>query len=139
MGKVKAKALFGTQRVVNVEILDERIVVIVVFKIRYNPTVEHLYLFGIGITACTNFVSEFFYLRVPQGCTAVGEIRSLRFADEILCGEQRYGNKCRYCQHRNFRHETFLAGISDESTEIHHLEHERDNHWKSSSMRQFNV
>lgn len=130
--EIKAKTLFGSQCFANIKVLDKGIAFIVVFKVRYDPTVERFYLFGIGVAVCTNFVSKFFRLRIPKGCTAVAKIRSLRFADEIVCCDQRDQNECRYRQYANFRHETVLAGTSYKSTEIQHLKHKRNNRWESN-------
>ena len=85
IGEIIADTFAGSQCVTNIEILDEGVIIIIVLEVMNDPTIDRLYLFGIGVTVCTNFVSEFFCLRIPQGCSAIGEIRSFQFADEIVC------------------------------------------------------
>ena len=94
VSKIKTNTLFGLQCLANIKVLEKRIAVVVVLKVGYDPIIKSQYLFFVGITSGTNFVSKFFRLCVPQGISAVGKIRSLRFVDEILREEQKYYNKC---------------------------------------------
>ena len=98
MGEVKANTLFGAKSFANIKMLEERIIVVVVFKVSYHPIVDRLHFFGIGITVCANFISKFFCLCIPQSCTTVKKIRNLRTADEIIRGKQHHYDKCRHCQ-----------------------------------------
>ena len=93
MRKVKANTLFGLQCLANIKVLEEWITVVVILEIGYDPIIECSYLFLVGFTTGTNFVSKFFRLRVPQGISDVGKIRRLRFVDEIICKEKEHYNK----------------------------------------------
>jgi len=84
MGKVKANTLLGLQCLANIEVLENGIAVVVVLKVGYDPIIKRSYLFLVGFTTGTNFVSKFFCLRIPQGISAIGKIRSFRFVDEII-------------------------------------------------------
>ena len=96
IGKIIANAFSGVQCLANIKVLDDGVVVIVIFEVMNDPTVDCLYLFGIGITACTNFVNKFFCLGVPQGCSTVVKIWGFRFADENICKDHRDQNKAGY-------------------------------------------
>ena len=87
----------------NIEILGEGAVIIIILAVIDDPTVDCLYLFGIGVTASTNFVSKIFRLCVSQSCATVGEIRGIRFTDEIVCCDPRDQNKTCYYTNANFR------------------------------------
>jgi len=77
MGKVKANALLGLQCLANIKVLEDWITVVVILGVGYDPIIKSQYLFLVGFTTGTNFVSKFFRLRVPQGISAVGKIRSI--------------------------------------------------------------
>ena len=84
MGKVKANTLLGLQCLANIKVLEEWIAVVVVLKVCTDPIIKSQYLFFVDFTTGTNFVSKFFRLCVPQGISAIGKIRRLRFVDEII-------------------------------------------------------
>ena len=84
MGKVKANTLLGLQCLANIKVLEEWITVVVILEVGYDPIIKSQYLFFVGFTTGTNFVSKFFRLCVLQSISAVGKIRGFRFADEII-------------------------------------------------------
>ncbi len=84
MGKVKANALLGLQSLTNIKVLGKWITVVVILEVGYDPIIKSQYLFLVGFTTGANFVSKFFCLGIPQGISAVGKIRGLRFVDEII-------------------------------------------------------
>ena len=84
MGKVKANPLLGLQCFANIKVLEEWITVVVILEVGYDPIIKSQYLFLVGFTTRTNFVSKFFRLRVPQRISAVGKIRGFRFEDGII-------------------------------------------------------
>lgn len=97
IGKIIADTFTGAQCFTNIEILDKCVVIIVILEVLYDPFVDYFDLFFVCFTAYTNFVSKFFRLRIPQSCTAVGETRGIRFADETVCGDPCDQNESRYC------------------------------------------
>ena len=119
IGEVIADTFMGAQRSLNVEVLDEGVVVVVVLTVMNDPTVNCLYLLGIGFTVGANFVSKFFRLCVPQGRTTVSEIGCFRFADEIVCSDYRDQNESCNCNDINFRHQPFLTRSICRGNEIH--------------------
>ena len=58
MGKVKATALLGLQCLANIKVLEEWITVVVILEISYDPIIKSQYLFLVGFTTGTNFVSS---------------------------------------------------------------------------------
>lgn len=97
IGEIIADAFMGAQCFTHIEILDEGVIIIVVLEVIDDPLIDRLHLFFVGFTASTNFVSKFFGLCVPQGCSAVGEIWCFRIADEIVCGDPCDQNESQYC------------------------------------------
>ena len=96
VGEIVADAFVGAQCLTDIKVLDEGVVVIVILKVMNDPVVDRLHLFGIVITVCTNFVSMFFRLCVPQSCTSVNKIGGFRLEDEIVCRNHRDQNESRY-------------------------------------------
>ena len=89
VGEIIADPFACIQCATNVEILDEGVVVIVVFKVCHHPTVDCFDLFFVSITTCTNFVSKFFVcvshrVALPLRRYGVSGLRTKLYAVNIV-------------------------------------------------------
>ena len=105
--------------------MDECVIIVVIFEVMDDPLIDCFDLIFVGFTASTNFVSKVFRLCVPQGCATVGEIRGIRFADEIVCGDPGDQNVAGDYQNANFRQQLSFTNLICRGNEIHELGDEK--------------